>query len=217
MREKRNLAWTANLAYIVGLITTDGCISSSRRHIIFTSKDTDLILTFKSILRLENKIGITKNQTSQTHRIQFGDVQLCQWLFSIGLTPKKSLTMGELTIPPEFFIDFLRGHLDGDGSITTYTDTYNTFKNPNYVYERVSVRFISASEKHIVWLQQMIHETTGLQPPKHTSKPKPSTGRSMYIIKFGKKDSLSLLRKIYYSDSLPCLERKRVVAKRLIA
>ena len=31
--------WTPELAYIVGLITTDGCLSSDGRHLTFTSCD----------------------------------------------------------------------------------------------------------------------------------------------------------------------------------
>jgi LAGLIDADG-like domain len=216
MREKRNLTWTADLAYVIGLIATDGCLSSDGRHVIFTSRDLDLIQTFSSILHLENEIGITRNRRSWAYRVQFGDVQLYRWLLSIGLTPNKSLTMGALAIPPEFFIDFLRGHLDGDGSITTYTDRYNTFKNPKYIYERVFVRFISASEKHIAWLQSTISMLTGIRGAQHTAKPKLETGRSMYILKFGKKSSLELVHRMYYSKNVPALERKRAVAHELM-
>jgi len=49
----------------------------------------------------------------------------------IGITPAKSHTINQIIIPEEFFRDFLRGHLDGDGSITVYMDKYNTYKNQN--------------------------------------------------------------------------------------
>jgi hypothetical protein len=48
-------------------------------------------------------------------------------------------------VPDEYFVDFLRSCIDGDGSITTYTDRYNTFKNPQYVYARLYVSLVSAS------------------------------------------------------------------------
>ncbi|KKQ97202.1 hypothetical protein A3E15_01705 [Candidatus Woesebacteria bacterium RIFCSPHIGHO2_12_FULL_42_9] len=51
------MVWTANLAYVVGLITTDGSLSKNGRHIDFTSKDYDLIKTFAKILKLKNKVG----------------------------------------------------------------------------------------------------------------------------------------------------------------
>jgi hypothetical protein len=66
MKPKRDFKWTAEMAYIVGLITTDGCLSGDDRHVSFTSKNKDLVETFASILNLKNKIGVTKNITSWT-------------------------------------------------------------------------------------------------------------------------------------------------------
>ncbi|MDE3089655.1 MAG: hypothetical protein KGJ80_09790, partial [Chloroflexota bacterium] len=56
------------------------------------------------------------------HRVQFGDVILYRWLLDIGLTPNKSKSIGVLDIPDEYFFNFLRGHLDGDGTIKTFPD-----------------------------------------------------------------------------------------------
>ncbi len=209
MRPKRNFTWSPELAYIVGLIVTDGCLSGDGRHIMFTSKDLDLIQTFYRLLGLKNKIGRTVNPKSWAYRAQFGDVQFYRWLMQIGLTPNKSKTIGRISVPDEYFIDFLRGHLDGDGSITTFSDHYNTYKNPAYIYQRLVVRFISASKEHVVWLDEKISTITGIKGKIHTTKKNPKTGNVMHMVKFGKKDSLNLLRKIYYSPNLPSLDRKR--------
>jgi hypothetical protein len=205
-----DLTWTPDLAYAVGLIATDGCLSSNRKNIVFTSQDIEQITNMKIILMLPGKIGYTRNSKSEAYRIQFTSAQLYDWLCSLGLTSNKSLTLGELKIPDKYFIDFLRGHLDGDGSISTYTDRYNTFKNDKYVYERLWVRFISGSQDHIRWLHLMIRKLLGVTGRVHITKPN-YLGRSMYIIKFGKKESLGLLEKIYYSDTLPCLTRKKTI------
>ena len=202
--------WSSDLAYAVGLIATDGCLSSNQKNVTFTSKDIEQIGNIKLILKMNAKIGMTKNSTSDAYRLQFSSTQFWDWLVSIGLTPHKSLTIGELKIPIQYFIDFLRGHLDGDGSIMTYTDRYNAHKNPNYVYERLWVKFISASETHMIWLQNMIIETTGIPGRLHKTKPN-HAGNHMYILKFAKKASLTLLSKIYYSDALPCLTRKKSI------
>ena len=149
----KEYVWTPELAYVVGLIATDGCLSSDGRHLTFTSCDRQLIEVFKEILKLKNLIGKTDTRAL---RIQFGDIQLYKWLVSIGLTPNKSHSIGEIIIPSEFFRDFLRGHFDGDGSITVYIDKYNTYKKSKYIYKRLFIRFVSASEKHILWLQNNI-------------------------------------------------------------
>ena len=162
----------------------------------------------KLIFRSSANIGCSRNSRSEAYRVTICSVQLYDWLLSIGLTPAKSLTLGTLKIPDEFFMDFLRGHLDGDGSITCYTDTWNSFKDPRYIYNRIWLRFISASKMHMVWMQRKITELTGIKGRLYATNPKPGKN-PMHILKFAKKESLKLLALIYYSDNLPCLTRKR--------
>jgi len=208
--------WTPRLAYAVGLLTTDGCLSSDGRHIILTSADTEQLENYKKCLRLSNAIGKTRNITGTYFRVQHGGVQFYRWLLSIGLSPAKSKTLGKILVPDEFFMDFLRGHLDGDGSITTYTDRYNTFKNPAYVYERLWLRFISASERHIIWLRETVIGITGIKGRIHHTKSTAKYPTVIHTLKYAKKDSLLLLKYIYYKPSLICLKRKKIIAKKFI-
>ena len=97
--------WSPELAYAVGLLVTDGCLSSNKKNIIFTSKDIEQIGNIKRIINLPGKIGFTRNKRSEAYRLQFSSVQLWDWLYSIGLTPHKSLTIGSINIPDEYFID----------------------------------------------------------------------------------------------------------------
>ncbi|MFA6554135.1 MAG: hypothetical protein WCS89_01365 [Candidatus Paceibacterota bacterium] len=205
--------WVPDLAYVVGLLVTDGCLSSDGRHVIFTSKDIEAVNNVLKILGATNSVGKTINERSEAYRIQIGSIELYRWLESIGLTPHKSLTIESIKVPDEYFIDFLRGHLDGDGSITTYLDKYNTKKNKKYVYQRLWVRFISGSQKHIIWLRKQITKIIGVKDRIHITKPN-NIGNSIYVIKFGKKESIKLLSKIYYSNTLPCLTRKRTIYKK---
>jgi hypothetical protein len=206
--------WSADLAYVVGLIATDGCLSRDGRHITMTSQDLDVINHVKDILCSNAKIGYTINKTSRAYRVQIGNVTLYRWFESIGIHAAKSRTIGEIYIPNKYFVDFLRGHLEGDGSITVYTDTYNTFKNPRYIYTRLFVRFLSGSKVHIEWLHEKIKEILQLngrlyQIPCRKYEP-------VYIIKFGKKESIILLNKIYYCSNIPSMQRKRTIAQKFL-
>ena len=78
------------------------------------------------------------------------------WLMALGLTPAKSLTIGALEIPDEYFADFFRGCIDGDGSIVTYVDRYNVKKDPAYVYDRLYVSLTSASPAFVAWIHRRI-------------------------------------------------------------
>ena len=210
----KNFVWDSKLAYVVGLLVTDGNLSKDRRHINFRSSETPLLNTFKNCLGLKNKIGYTEGQRGQ--RIQFGNVQFYNWLLKIGLTPAKTHTIGKIEIPDLFFKDFLRGHLDGDGSITAYTDRYNFYKGRNYTNKRIFVRFISASKKHIDWLRQKITKFAGVKGAFIVNKPKSINHVPIYEIKFAKKESIKLLKWIYYGRNISCLKRKRVIAEKAI-
>lgn len=202
-------AWSAPLAYAVGLITTDGNLSPDGRHISVTSKDQDLLETLKDCLDLSNAITPNYNaQGSRNHRVQWGNRVMYDWLISIGLMPAKSLRLGPLQIPDEFFVDFLRGCIDGDGSIITYTDRYNTFKNPKYVYERLFVELFSASRPFLEWAQVTATRLKGVGGAVITRE-LPAPRHPFSVLKYAKHDSLVLLNWLYYSPTVPCLARKK--------
>ncbi len=212
----KDFVWTSGIAYVVGLLVTDGCLSNDNRHIVMRSSETDLLETFKKCLEIKNKIGKTKNGKVVSYRVQFGNVQFYNWLLKIGLTPAKTHTIGEIKIPDSYFRDFLRGHLDGDGSITVYEDCYNFYKERNYTNQRIFVRFISASKKHINWLRQKINKLASVKGAFIVNKPKSVKYVPVYEIKFAKKESIELLKWIYYQENLPCLKRKKIVAEKAI-
>ena len=109
-RVQINEKWTGNLAYAVGLITTDGCLSKDGRHIDFTSKDLEQIQNFRTILGLNNKIGRKKSKPLETKKyfnVQFGNIVFYKFLLSIGLFPNKSRTLGNIEVPKRYFKDFL--------------------------------------------------------------------------------------------------------------
>src|SRR5690606_17520304 len=120
---------------------------------------------FMKCVNISVKIGTKKSGMTgkQLTRIQFGDVTLYRFLVDIGFTPAKTKTIGELKIPLEYLFDFLRGHHDGDGTFYSYFDP--RWKN-SFMYYLV---FISASKKHVVWIQNKLktllkingHVTTG--------------------------------------------------------
>ena len=193
------MQWSGIVAYCVGLITTDGCLSSDRRHINFTSKDLELVEHVRAGFGTHNRIGRKSRAAGAVKRyycVQLGSITLYRWLCEVGLTPRKSLTLGPLKVPDHYFADFLRGHLDGDGNICTYID-------PVFSHSvRLYVRFHCASRPHLDWLQttaRRLWSLTGYQT---------NTGR-VFRLSYAKRESTTLLRYLYYSSSVPCLSRKR--------
>lgn len=140
------------------------------------------------------------------YRLQFGDVLFYQWLLSVGLTSKKSLTISELAIPDEYFFDFLRGAFDGDGCFYSYFDP--RWKSSFVFY----TTFVSASIKHITWLREEIHRHLGISG--HVTRGKKST---VYQLKYAKEDSFKILKNMYHSIDVVCLSRKRVKVEAALA
>ncbi len=207
--------WRPELAYVVGLLATDGNLSPDGRHILVVSRDLQLLQTVAEILKLTNRIG-TKlgGYTRQpVYQLTFGDHLFYEWLVSIGLDPRKTYTMGSLNIPDDLFGDFLRGHLDGDGSISAYVDRSNTHLSPSYVYQRLFLRFISVSGAHMEWLQTSIHRLSGRRGHLNVLRRRAQQTAPLHVLKFGKRDSIALLRWMYYAPDVPCLPRKRAVAE----
>lgn len=201
--------WSSKLAYVIGLILTDGNLSPDGRHISFTSKDRELINHFVNILKLHCKIykkssGSVKEK--KYYVAQFGDVNFYRFLLSIGLMPRKTKVVDKLDIPKKYFFDFLRGHFDGDGSFYSYWDP----RWPNSYMFYLS--FASASLKHLHWLQSRLEEYGHVSG--HITH---SRVAGCYQLKFAKRECALLISKVYYNKQVPCLKRKRLKIKEALA
>ena len=206
------IRWSPNLAYAVGLIATDGNLSGDGRHLSLTSIDRDLLETLRTCLHLGAAIRPHRGgHGSRGLRVQWGDRYFYEWLVGIGLTPAKSLTLRPLAVPDSVFADFLRGCIDGDGSVVVYADWYHTDKNERYVYERLYVTLVSGSWRFLDWIRSTVHRLISL---KGSISARRAEGKNpLWTLRYAKGESLELLRRIYYSPTVPRLTRKRVTAE----
>lgn len=196
-----NETWNADLAYAIGLIATDGCLASGGLLIDLTSKDREQLLNFSKCVGVNFKIGNKWNSKGdKCLRIQFKNRIFYDFLLSIGLTSKKSLTIGKLKIPNKYFFDFLRGSFDGDGCFYSYWDP--RWRSSHMFY----LTFSSASRVHILWLQENIFKFLSIKG--HISKSQRKG--SIFNLKYAKKEALEIIKRMYYNPSVICLSRKRV-------
>jgi hypothetical protein len=195
------IEWSANFAYAIGLIATDGCLSKDGRHIDLTSKDEEQLVNFMKCLGISQNIG-TKQRINRVNyfRVQIGDVLFYNFLLSIGFTPAKSLTLGEIQIPEKYFFDFLRGVFDGDGCSYSYFD--KRWKSSYMFY----LNFASSSKKFIDWIQYSNYKRLGIKGCVTISKIK----NPHYQLKYAKSDSLAFIYEMYADPLCICLSRKRL-------
>lgn len=202
-----NETWSANLAYAVGLIATDGCLANDGLLIDLTSKDREQLLNFSKCVGVDFKIGNKRNSNGdECLRIQFKNRIFYDFLLSVGLTPKKSLTMGKLKIPDKYFFDFLRGCFDGDGCFYSYWDP--RWRSSYMFY----IEFISASKKHINWLHAELQSRIKVTGHIVTTSRK----NKYYQLKYAKKEAVEIIRKMYYDEKVICLSRKRLKIKKAL-
>lgn len=202
-QKRKNLNITgSNLWYLVGLITSDGCLSKDGRHINITSKEKDFLFSIKNNYNLVNRIGTKFNCVGkEAYQIQLANISLYEFLLSVGLTPCKSLTLKNLKIDEKYFNDFLRGLIDGDGCIRRW------FHPTNY-NQQWSLRIYSGSKEFIEWLESAINKLYKVKGGLYRG----NKNTKLNILKYGKMAAREILEKCYY-DGAFALERKAKLAR----
>jgi hypothetical protein len=207
--------WSAPIAWVVGLIATDGNLASAGHRITLTSTDVDLLRCARSCLALSNQIGWSSGGLGAgVCRLQWRHRAFYEWLIAIGLTSRKSLTIGALKVPDEYFPDFFRGCVDGDGTVLVYTDRHHAARNTSYVYDRLFVSLVCGSRPFLEWIEATILRLVGLPDGLH-AKQRPGA-RPVWVLRYSKRASVKLLAWMYYAPDVPCLARKRRKAEPFI-
>jgi hypothetical protein len=188
---------------------TPGNLSPSGRHISVTSAEREVLEVFLRCVDRRAKISRVKGgYGTEGFQVQICDVGLYRWLQSIGLTPRKSLTLGAIGVPGPLLPHLLRGLIDGDGSILDVTYD-GTGKARGRRYRTLLVRFNTASRDHVDWVRQKIKEQYGLVGGLWCED-------GLYQLTYGKGASLQLLPLIYTDETVPCLARKREVWRQFL-
>ncbi len=196
--KKRSYEWSENMAYLAGLMASDGCLSKDGRHLDFTSKDIEQLQNFN--LALERSIKISEKSSgpnTSAYRVQFSDVALYDFLNESGITPNKSLTIGKVKVPDDFYADFFRGVFDGDGSCFGGWD--KRWKS-SFAY---NLTVSSASYRFLLFLQSKNSQIIG------TGNGYIRYANRVYILSYAKSDTIKIHNKIYQRSNSIFLSRKK--------
>jgi hypothetical protein len=192
------LAWSPSTAYLLGLMATDGCLLKDGRHLDFVSKDLPLVELFLGLVGHKMRYR-TRTRNGRKHfSVRFSDVELYRWLANAGLTPRKSLTLGPLEFPDEFWSHVVRGLLDGDGSVAIQKRTGRR--------DQLKVVFLSASRRHLEWLKPLIHDK--LQIDGGIFRRVRKNRNDIFELRYSRADSCQLLSALYSGSEDLRLERK---------
>lgn len=185
-------------AYWLGFLYADGNIRKERNEISLDLKEEDLetIKAFHSFCNNQNQIRQhiikRKDKVFISYTSSFSSKKTKENLIALGCVPQKSLKLtfpNELIVPDCFLLAFVKGYIDGDGSI-------------QYDYQKYRYRItIVGTKAFLEGLQKRCHLE------EHSSLS--STNYQIYSLTISGKDFvLDFLKKIY-STQTHSLERKK--------
>lgn len=112
---------TSNMAWLVGFLASDGSISSSDNAIKIglAKKDREILEKIKKEVEIENKIKeYTTNNGYEVAELVWSCKKHKDALNKYSVTPNKTFILRPpYMLPHKYWIDYIRGYFDGDGSI----------------------------------------------------------------------------------------------------
>jgi len=108
------------MAYVLGLWWTDGCMriksNTGAHEFEIASNDREHLETVAQAVG--GNYGLRKvSENSNCYKITFCSKEMYQDILAHGGTPRKSRTIGFPFVPPELLPHFVRGVVDGDGTL----------------------------------------------------------------------------------------------------
>lgn len=187
------LDWSDNLAYLVGLITSDGNLDRVNPRIKFSNTDKELVEQASNVV--EDLLDVGSNKISETDNSKsdaFGDSivysysftsrRLYYFLNSVGLRAPKNDNLGVLDVPKKYFTEFLRGEIDGDGSWWEVSRR-----------ESLKLGIYSKSEEFLQWISQKLKRFNLVDGKASVLK----NHKKYWRISLGHYDAVSLAETIY--------------------
>lgn len=201
----------ANKAYIIGFLASDGNLYKRENHegqiqITLHKGDKEILERILQVMHSNHPVKI--GSTKETACITFVSDKMYNDLLEVGLTPNKTLDLHIQEIfnhiPKQFWSDFLRGYLDGDGSI--YIGS-----RPSDCSVQIALPQYSSNE-----FIKRIEELTNLQLSFSLDN------RAKYTIPFGAlctknaTDKYVFLKLLYYNNPELFLTRKKQAAEKIL-
>jgi hypothetical protein len=113
--------WSNEMAYVLGFVAADGCVSDNGHlKIGLSSKDHSHLEKIRDMISPTSNIRIVVREDGNSlSSVDIGSKYMTSRLNALGITPRKSLTLKFPSIPEQYLSHFVRGYFDGDGSMTT--------------------------------------------------------------------------------------------------
>lgn len=193
-----------------GFIAADGCVNFSNYtlKIGISEKDVDILRKIKMEMKSDHKITYTESKevtfkgksciASPMSIFAVSNKHLIMSLKDLGIDNKKTTSLSFPQFSQEFYLPFIRGYFDGDGSLTKYKS--------NDGYERYSCN-ICGTESFLLSLKEYLELNYNCKFNSKLYKRFDTETCCYTLTMTGKSNCLHFLN-LLYSDSSIHLDRK---------
>jgi hypothetical protein len=193
--------WTPELAYVLGLWWTDGCMriknNTGANEFEIASNDRDHLVHIATYIG--GNYDLRKvSEDSNTYRITFCSVEMYRDIERLGGSPRKSRTIGFPDVPAELLPHFARGVVDGDGTLSWNED-------------RPVVQVYSGSTRFLDHFVVAVEQATGIPAPKR------NPNRDNWYVKWSTTRAKCLVAWMYEQNTGLALPRKAELARDILA
>lgn len=193
-----------NKAYFLGLIYADGYISFNKGYyelgITLQSQDKYILEILNQELGgvhiIKHKAPVKKiingvhTISHDVDELRVYSKKIVMDLIHLGVLPNKTKSSVYPIVPDNYFIDFLRGYIDGDGCF---------YNNKKYCILHITC----ANQAPLDWIKDKLKNDYDIKTQVYKLKDK------KYRLMCTNKDSMTkLVNSLYYSVDVVCLSRK---------
>ena len=116
--------WSHEMAWVLGMFVTDGCVNNKIHSISFTQKDERVLRMIAYFMDAEYVLA-PSSPTRLIPTLIINSKEIKRDLEKLGVLAHKSLTVPFPDVPEEFLSSFVRGVIDGDGWVDKEGYTMN--------------------------------------------------------------------------------------------
>ncbi|MEI6777369.1 MAG: hypothetical protein WCK70_10760 [Chloroflexales bacterium] len=192
--------WSPEMAYVLGYWWADGYMRVKRNtgahNIEIASVDRDHLRLIAATIG--EKFDYRKiTAKSECYGIEFCSKEMYYDLLALGGMPNKSNVIGFPTVPSALLVHFVRGFVDGDGTLAWNGD-------------RPVLQIYSGSQQLLADMAVAIESQTGIPAPNVVAN------RSLWYLKWSTTRAKCLAAWLYVENPGIALDRKAAIAARFL-
>jgi len=195
---------TPEKAYWLGFLMADGYIVGNVLGLDLAIRDKKHLEKYKNFWETNKLIRPYENKKKHKVRLVISSPYVVDKIMQYGIVPKKTFKTFFPSIPSQFYVDFIRGVFDGDG-------TNQKKKVKHFRFQIVATRRLAISIQNIL-IENCWVKKVKLQTEKRVLKRHPNLKLEDQIVTLTYRGNRQAKRifDFLYPPNCICLDRKRI-------